>query len=431
MDALSHGSAHSVEAQDGDGNITMTWSSDPERNVFFRNTAPEHAEASSVPQDDAWDDDIQLDTPFVTSSMAWQSVPSRNVHTAPISLSTAQRRKILLRTAVQFAVLFVGGTIVLSLALWLALPELDNGDREALRIPRSFEQLHTLNKVLKRYNEEHYTRVMLVFVCLYLFLQTFSVPGSMYMSILGGAMWGIPVALPLVCICIASGSTMCYALSRCAGQCIEAMPSWQQRVDYWKMVIKQYESNIIVYLAVLRMMPVPPDFMINLIAPHLGIGVYAFWTSTFLGVISTSLMHTAIGEELNEMTAVDGFHFFTWKNVTIFVFVIVAMVVPILVKRRFQAPEVLEETHAGPIHLAEESSPRIIELRRRGRALFYSFLGLVHPSSRRRAAMADAQPLSMQRDIEYELEDDAGPAWQYDNEEEGAADAARHDTFGP
>ena len=30
-------------------------------------------------------------------------------------------------------------------------------------------------------------------------LQAFSIPGSMYMSILAGAMWGVPLALPIVC----------------------------------------------------------------------------------------------------------------------------------------------------------------------------------------------------------------------------------------
>lgn len=30
-------------------------------------------------------------------------------------------------------------------------------------------------------------------------LQAFSIPGSMYLSILGGAMYGVLVALPLVC----------------------------------------------------------------------------------------------------------------------------------------------------------------------------------------------------------------------------------------
>lgn len=33
----------------------------------------------------------------------------------------------------------------------------------------------------------------------YASLQAFSVPGSMYLSILGGALWGVLIALPLVC----------------------------------------------------------------------------------------------------------------------------------------------------------------------------------------------------------------------------------------
>ena len=55
-------------------------------------------------------------------------------------------------------------------------------------------------------------------------IQTFSVPGSMYLCILAGALWGVPVALPIVCMSIATGATFCYLLSKHVGDCIRVMP---------------------------------------------------------------------------------------------------------------------------------------------------------------------------------------------------------------
>lgn len=74
----------------------------------------------------------------------------------------------------------------------------------------------------------------------------------MYMSILAGAMWGMPVALPLVCVCIATGSTLCFLLSRYAGQVLYVIPRWEQRIAAWTVVVQQYDNNMLSYLTVLR-----------------------------------------------------------------------------------------------------------------------------------------------------------------------------------
>lgn len=74
----------------------------------------------------------------------------------------------------------------------------------------------------------------------------------MYLSMLAGAMWGMPIALPLICICIATGSTLCYALSSYAGQCLLVIPNWEQRIQSWRTVVQQYNRNILTYLTLLR-----------------------------------------------------------------------------------------------------------------------------------------------------------------------------------
>jgi hypothetical protein len=33
----------------------------------------------------------------------------------------------------------------------------------------------------------------------------------------------------------------------------------------------------------LRIAPLPPHWFVNILAPHLGISIYQFWVSTFLG----------------------------------------------------------------------------------------------------------------------------------------------------
>ena len=148
----------------------------------------------------------------------------------------------------------------------------------------------------------------------------------MYLCILAGALWGVPVALPIVCISIATGASFCYMLSKHVGDCIRVMPRWQQRVDTWKATVQQYEGNLLSYLTILRMMPVPPHFVVNIIAPHLGVPLSTFWLSTLCGVFCTSLIYTAIGKEIGQITSSDSFHIFTWQNMLLMTVVAMAFI---------------------------------------------------------------------------------------------------------
>lgn len=117
---------------------------------------------------DATDHEIQLTTPFVASSLAWQSVPSHNAHTAPLPLSAAERKRLFMRTAAVLSMLLVASALALVLIVKLALPVLSEEDRAALRIPRSFEQLQALNTVLQNYSHTHYARVLIAYTACYL-----------------------------------------------------------------------------------------------------------------------------------------------------------------------------------------------------------------------------------------------------------------------
>ena len=99
---------------------------------------------------------------------------------------------------------------------------------------------------------------MFCWIVIYMFLQAFSIPGSMYMSIIAGAMWGVPLALPIVCASVATGATICYLISSNLGAVLIAMPKWKARVDAWGEVLSGHNDNMLSYMIVLRMMPLPP-----------------------------------------------------------------------------------------------------------------------------------------------------------------------------
>lgn len=160
-------------------------------------------------------------------------------------------------------------------------------------------------------------------------LQAFSLPGSMYLSILGGAVWGIAIALPLACACVASGATLCYLISAAFGPALLTLPKWKARLDNWSEKIASQRDNMFSYLIVLRIAPFPPHWVVNVLAPHLGIGIIPFWGSTFLGIFGVTVIHTTIGGGLDDMTGPEDFHLISWRNFLGLSAVVVGVLIPV------------------------------------------------------------------------------------------------------
>lgn len=151
----------------------------------------------------------------------------------------------------------------------------------------------------------------------------------MYLSILGGAVWGVPIALPLACTCVASGATLCYLISAALGPALLTLPKWAARLDRWGASIASQRANLLSYLIVLRIAPFPPHWVVNVIAPHLKIGLIPFWVSTWLGILGVSVIHTTIGGGLDEMTSPADFHLISWRNALGLSAVVVGVLIPV------------------------------------------------------------------------------------------------------
>ncbi|BGP02497.1 Golgi apparatus membrane protein TVP38 [Rhodotorula toruloides] len=247
-------------------------------------------------------------------------------------------RRPLLYASLQAAAILLVSALGMYIVLKVTLPPIDEGDRDKVKLPKSFEDLKELNEVLQVYRDRNYYRVMGCFVIVYLFLQAFSIPGSMYLSMLGGALFGVLVALPLVCFCVATGALLCYLLSALLGPSVLANSSiWQARVEAWQERVRGHEKNLVSYLIVLRIAPLPPHWMLNLAAPHVGVSVWKFWLSTFLGVAGVSYIHTQIGTTLDQMAGSDDLHLVTWQNACGLGGIIVAVLIPVFLRRLFAA----------------------------------------------------------------------------------------------
>jgi uncharacterized membrane protein YdjX (TVP38/TMEM64 family) len=151
----------------------------------------------------------------------------------------------------------------------------------------------------------------------------------MYLSILGGAVWGVARALPLACCCVATGATLCYLISAALGPALLTLPKWKAVLDRWAEKIQANKENMISFLIVLRIAPLPPHWVVNVLCPHVGISIVPFWVSTALGILGVTVIHTTIGGGLDDMTSPDDFHLISWRNFFTLGAIAVGVLIPV------------------------------------------------------------------------------------------------------
>ena len=63
-----------------------------------------------------------------------------------------------------------------------------------------------------------YYYVLVLFSSAYLFKQTFAIPGSVFLNLLAGAIFGLSFGFCLTCVLTACGATCCYLMAKFVGR---------------------------------------------------------------------------------------------------------------------------------------------------------------------------------------------------------------------
>lgn len=243
----------------------------------------------------------------------------------------AQSEKISTR----YATLSVLVIFVLSLtALYVAyqtFPQVTDEEEKQIKIPWNIEDAKNLGIVLNRYKGDHYYHVMSGVFLTYIFLQTFAIPGSLFLSILSGYLFPFYVALILVCSCSAIGATLCFLLSQLLGRRL-VLKHFPEKANQWKVQVNKHRDNMFNYIVFLRITPILPNWFINLSAPVIGVPLLPFAFGTFVGVAPPSFFAIQGGQTLHTLTVEDG-AFNTNALLWLAVFALIS-IIPIFLKNR-------------------------------------------------------------------------------------------------
>lgn len=218
-----------------------------------------------------------------------------------------------------------------NVANFLALFRLFRSEADHLKFPKSIEDAQQLGLVLSRYKDKYYPQVLGGVFVTYLFLQTFAIPGSIFLSIVSGYLFPFMVALLLICFCSATGASFCYLLSYLVGRKL-VKTYLPERSAAWASKVEKQKENILGYIIFLRITPFLPNWFINIVSPVLDVHLKPFWIGTFIGVAPPSFVAIQAGTTLQQLTSTtDALSFQSVALLVIFAFL---SILPALLKNR-------------------------------------------------------------------------------------------------
>ncbi|GBG26683.1 Transmembrane protein 41A-A [Hondaea fermentalgiana] len=183
---------------------------------------------------------------------------------------------------------------------------------DLVRLPRSIADVKQMQEAAQVLIDHHFFEVLLAFTVAYLFKQAFSVPGAAALNVLSGALWGLPMGWPLSCVLTACGASLSFLLSRaCAAEmAAKAGPEAQGRFAkaLFKLRAKVREVHreegavaLTLYLASLRMVPVTPQWLLNIVLPHAEVPLPLFFASILLGLLPYNFVTVSAGSMISSV----------------------------------------------------------------------------------------------------------------------------------
>lgn len=163
----------------------------------------------------------------------------------------------------------------------------------------SLDVLKANRDKLLAFADEHYWSAVGLFILAYVAQTAFSLPGATLMTLTGGFIFGSLWAALYVNIGATTGATLAFLAAR------YLFRGWvEQRFGNRLAVFQEgFTQNAFNYLLTLRLIPLFPFFLVNLLSGLTRVKAGTYIAATALGIIPGSLAYTFAGRQLSTINS--------------------------------------------------------------------------------------------------------------------------------
>ena len=163
----------------------------------------------------------------------------------------------------------------------------------------SFDKLNEHREVLVEFVAAHAVLAVILYMVCYVAVIAFSLPGGAFMTITGGFLFGALAGTVYAVLAATIGALALYLAARFAfGDLLRAKAGPAVR----KMEAG-FRENALSYLLALRLIPLFPFWLVNLVPALLGVPFRVYLIGTFFGIIPGTFIFASVGNGLGTVFA--------------------------------------------------------------------------------------------------------------------------------
>jgi uncharacterized membrane protein YdjX (TVP38/TMEM64 family) len=163
-----------------------------------------------------------------------------------------------------------------------------------------FDMLSEYRHELMQFVDENYVGAVLLFISTYVFIAAFSLPGATLTTLTGGFLFGLfPGALYNI-IGATLGAMGVFLAARVGfGERLAArIDASDGMVHRLKQGIDDNQWSV---LFLMRLLPIVPFFVANVVAALLNVSLWRFFITTALGIVPGGFVYTSVGAGLGDV----------------------------------------------------------------------------------------------------------------------------------
>ncbi len=163
----------------------------------------------------------------------------------------------------------------------------------------SFQSLETYHHILQVEVAKNFVLAAVIFGLLYAVLTAISAPGVVFLTIFGGFLFGAIWGTLLVAFGATIGAAIIFLAARTALRDF----LYQKSKKWLPKISSGFKDNAISYMFFLRLVPLFPFFMVNIVPAFLEIDFSTYVWTTFVGILPGTFVYIMLGRGIGTLFA--------------------------------------------------------------------------------------------------------------------------------
>jgi uncharacterized membrane protein YdjX (TVP38/TMEM64 family) len=142
--------------------------------------------------------------------------------------------------------------------------------------------------------DRHAVLAPLLFMVVYAAVIALSIPGGAVLTMAGGFLFGVALGTLYVVVAATMGASLVFLAAKTAlGDSLRRKAGpWMRRME------DGFRENALYYLLFLRLIPIFPFWLVNLVPAFLGVPFPTYVGATLVGIIPGTLVYASVGNGL-------------------------------------------------------------------------------------------------------------------------------------